>query len=112
MRPIRHPLVSGPGHRTPATLLAIDERDRYLREAAAFCAGMTDAAAAAYLRERLCRYRSAGWRRDYAENLCPPRLAGRIDAVLWKVLKVKDSIPSERLIRLVLARATDIGADR
>ncbi len=34
----------------------------------------------------------------------PPRLAGRLDGLLWCVLKVRDRLVSERLIRAVLAQ--------
>jgi len=33
------------------------------------------------------------------------RHAGRLDAVLWMLLKVRQAIPSERLIQLELSRA-------
>jgi hypothetical protein len=105
--------ISGPGHRTPATMLALDERDRYLRAAAdRYCFGMRDNAAADYLHAKLSRYASTAWQRDRVEALCPPRLAGRIEALLWCALKSRDHVPSERLIRLVLARAIGTGADR
>jgi hypothetical protein len=56
------------------------------------------------LRAKLVRYREGAWRRDRSEALCPPRHRGTITELLWCVLRVKDSLPSERLIRLVLAR--------
>jgi hypothetical protein len=97
--------LDGRGHRSPADILARDERDHFLRAAAdRFCTGMSDRAAATHLRAKLARYRENGWRRDRSNALCPPRLAGRIDALMWCVLKVRDQVPSERLIRLVLAR--------
>ena len=92
MKPLRHPLVpDGRGHRTPQTLPFIDERDTLLREAAdRFCVGMSDRQAAAMLHAKLARYREGAWRRDRSEALCPPRLAGRIDALMWMVLTVSD----------------------
>lgn len=107
MRPIRHPLVpAGPGHRSPQTMLALDERDALLREAAdRFCVGMSDRAAAAYLSVRLTRYAECAWRRERGEALCPPRHVGTITGLLWMILKARDRVPSERLIRYVLARA-------
>ena len=104
MRPLRHPLVpDNRGHRTPRTLLALDERDRSLIEASAFFPGLSDREIARRLRSRLLLYREGRWRRDRAEALCPPRRAGRLDGVLWCLLKVADRVPSERLIRAVLA---------
>jgi hypothetical protein len=88
-------------------MLAINERDRYLRVAAdRFCAGMSDRAAGEMLRKKLARYREGAWRRDRSEPLCPPRHRGSIAELLWRVLKVRDSLPSERLIRLVLGQSS------
>jgi hypothetical protein len=43
MKPLRHPLVpDGRGHRTPQTLLLLDERDKLLIEAARFYPGASD----------------------------------------------------------------------
>ena len=43
MKPLPYPMVpAGPGHRTPATMLALDERDRYLIEAAKFFRSPSD----------------------------------------------------------------------
>ena len=68
------PFERGPGRRTPATLLALDERDRFLREAAQrYCVGLSSRAAAAWLHVKLARYRESAWRRDRVETLCPPR---------------------------------------
>jgi len=113
MSPLRHPLVPGSrgfwslgrGHRTPQTLLLLDERDAFLREAARHhCVGMSDREAARYLHIALLRYQTDAWRRTRVEALCPPRHAGLLDGLLWAILKVADQVPSERLIRAVLAR--------
>ena len=103
MKPIRHPFVPGPGHRTPATLLALDERDRYLREASTFFHSPHDREVARQLRSALLLYRSRAWKRDYAEDLCPVRYAGTVKAALWKALKAVDAIPGDRTIRAALA---------
>jgi hypothetical protein len=93
------------GHRSNETLLRLDERDHFLREAARLhCVGMSDRQAAAFLRTRLARYRASAWERDRSEDGCPPRLANRIEASCWRILKCRDAVPSERLVRLVLAR--------
>jgi hypothetical protein len=108
MRPVRPTAFAGAfpvgaGHRTPATLLAIDERDRYLREAAdRFCIGMKDRPAAAMLHSKLLLYRSGAWRRDESENLCPTRHKGTINELLWMTLKANDHVPSEMTIRRAL----------
>jgi hypothetical protein len=107
MKPLRHPLVSaGPGHRTPLTLLHLSVRDHFLRAAAEIhCAGMSGRQAAEWLHKRLARYREGAWRREYVEEQCPPRLAGRIDGLMWCVLKARDRVPSEELIRKALSRS-------
>jgi hypothetical protein len=101
VRPLRHPLVpAGPGHRTPQTLLLLDERDKLLREARArFCIGMSDRAAAKFLRDHLGRYRQGRWRRDAACLTCPPQHHGRLEQVMFCILKSRDHVPSEMTIR-------------
>jgi hypothetical protein len=105
VKPLRHPLLpDGRGRRTAATLDAIACRDALLVEAARrYCAGMSDRAAAAMLHTKLARYRAGAWRRTRVEAQCPPRHLGRLDELLWQLLRLRDAIPSERLIRLVLS---------
>jgi hypothetical protein len=64
---------------------------------------MSDRAAAAMLYIKLARYREGAWRRHQSENLVPPRLAGRIEALMWCVLKCSDRLVSEITIRRALA---------
>jgi hypothetical protein len=98
-------LPVGRGHRLPMTLLHLTVRDHFLRAAADIhCTGMSGRQAAATLHTRLSRYRSGAWRRDASEPLMPPRLVGRLDGLLWCVLKVRDRLVSERLIRAVLSQ--------
>jgi hypothetical protein len=93
----------GRGHRTPATLLSLSERDHFLRAAVDHhCTGMSDRAAAAMLHAKLARYREGAWRRDRVEALPPPRHRGTITELLWCVLKVRDRVPSEMTIRRAL----------
>ena len=93
----------GRGHPTPAEMLSRDERDRYLVEAAdRYCVGMSDNAAADYLVAGLTRFRETAWRNDGAEALCPPRHRGTIREFFWMVLKSRDRLPGERLVREVL----------
>jgi hypothetical protein len=94
------------GRRTPSTMLQLDERDHFLRLAAdAFCVGMSDRAAAVYLRAKLSRYRGGAWQRDRVEERCPDRWRGTITELLWCLLKARDAIPSERLVRAKLSQA-------
>lgn len=104
MKPLRHPLVADArGHRLPSTTLRLAIRDHCLREAARrFCVGMSDRQAAAMLHAKISRYSDGRWRRTRAD-LSSPHDAGRIDALLWTILKVRDHVPSERLIRLALS---------
>lgn len=106
MRPIRHPLIpDGRGHRSPADVLARAVRDHLLRTAAdRFCAGMSDRAAAAYLHTKLSRYRAGAFRRDRHEGRCPARHLGTVTELLWLVLKVRDAVAGDRIIRMALAR--------
>jgi hypothetical protein len=64
MKPLRHPLVpDGRGHRTPQTLLLLDERDKLLIEAARFYPGASDREVGRLLRIALLRYQNGRWRR-------------------------------------------------
>jgi hypothetical protein len=106
MKPLRHPLVpDGRGHRSPQTLLLIDERDGLLREAARFYPGASDREAARLIRAALSRYRDGRWRRDRSEATCPVQHRDKLVQTMWRVLKVRDAIPSDRTIRAVLARS-------
>jgi hypothetical protein len=105
MRPLRHPLASGAGHRTPQTMLLLDERDRYLREAARFFPYPSDREVARQLRRALLTYRGGAWRREYSEALCPERHRGKLKQALWCLLKSRDAIPCDRSIRTALAQS-------
>jgi hypothetical protein len=97
--------VDGRSHgRTPQTMLLLDERDALLREAARrHCSGMSDRAAAKYLRDALSRYREGRFRRSRFELTCPPQHRGRLDEMLWLLLKTSsDHVPSIATIRRVL----------
>jgi hypothetical protein len=97
----------GPGHRLPMTLLQLRVRDLFLRLAAeAHCTGMSNTAASEWLHQRLARYNECGWQRDRVAETVPLRLAGHLNGLLFCVLKCRDRVPSARLIRLVLSRAS------
>jgi hypothetical protein len=109
MRPVRASAfgdsapVDRRGKRLPETLQAIAQRDALLREAAArFCAGATHHQAAEMLRTKLLRYQTSAWRRDRAQPECPSRLAGRLDALLFQILRTRDHVPSGVTIRRAL----------
>ena len=94
--------VGGRGRRSPRLLLELDERDRYLIEAAKFFPGLSDRETARLLRSRLQIYQQGRWRRSRSEIWCP-HPADRVEAVLWALLRVRDAIPSERTIRAAIA---------
>jgi hypothetical protein len=96
------PLRPGPGCRTPATLLLIDERDALLVEAARHFPGLSHREIARRLRTAIQRYQSGRWRRTRTELTCPPEHRGRLEAVLWAILKTRDYVPSEMTIRRAL----------
>lgn len=110
MKPVRTadlthatPLDSRSHGRTPQTQLLIDERDKLLIEAARrHCSGMSDRAAAKYLHDALSRYREGRFRRSRFELTCPAAHRGRLDAMLWLLLKTSDHVPSVATIRRVL----------
>jgi hypothetical protein len=102
--------VDGRSHgRTPMTLLHLAVRDLFVRLAADIhCAGMSDRQAAEWLHTKFARYRECAWQRDRFEEECPPRLAGRVEALAWCALKCSDRL-SERTIRRALAAAPTRG---
>jgi hypothetical protein len=100
------PLPRGPGHRTEATIAALDARNRLLREAASrFCNGSTRAAAS-MLHTTLARYHELGWRRDRSEIECPARHCGKVNELCWSIFKQRDAVPSIATVRRVLGRKT------
>lgn len=107
MKPLHHPVLpAGPGHRSPQTLLLISERDRLVRTARRFFPdSMSDREIARRLRIALSTYYSGRWRRDRAEATCPARHRGKLTEILYLLLRVRDHVPSARLIRAVLSRA-------
>ena len=97
--------VDGRGHRSPQTLLILDERNELIRAAAKFFPDASDREIARQLRSALSTYRAGRWRRDQSEATCPVQHAGKLTAVLWMLLKVRDAPPpSVRTITVALSR--------
>ncbi|SIN97223.1 hypothetical protein SAMN05443247_01096 [Bradyrhizobium erythrophlei] len=94
-------LPIGAGHRTPQTMLLLDERDRYLREAARFFPGCTDREIARRLHIALSTYRGGRFRRD-RKDTCPIQYRGTLREQLYLLLRVRDRVPSEMTIRRAL----------
>jgi hypothetical protein len=106
MKPLRHPLVPGPGIRLPMTLLYLTVRDLFLRAAAEIhCPDISGRQAAEWLHKRLARYRECGWQRDRIAEECPRRLYGRVEGLLWAALKCSDRLVGVELLRKVLAKS-------
>ena len=93
--------------RHPETLAAIARRDALIVEAAAvFFFGASINEAARRLHKALDRYACGPWRRERASDGCPPRHVGRISGHCWLILRVRDRVPSTRLICAILARSS------
>ena len=103
--PIRHPLFPPCDNgRTPQVLLALNERSRWLREAAErHFPGASDHEQARRLHRTIGDYATSAWLRERTLSLCPPRHKGRIREFCWMVLKTRDAVPSERTIRRILS---------
>jgi hypothetical protein len=94
--------LDGRGHRSPQTMLLINERDRYLIEAAKFFPGASDREIARLLHAALSTYRDGRFRRDRELSTCPVQHKGKLMQVMWMILKTRDHVPSEMTIRRAL----------
>lgn len=104
MKPLRHPLVpDGRGHRSPQTLLLIDERDKLLIAASKFYPGASGREAARQIHIALSRYRDGRWRRDRSEDRCPVQHRGKLTALLYALLRTRDATVSAMTIRRAIA---------
>jgi hypothetical protein len=93
------------GHRRPETLAALDERDRLLSECASrFMPGDSARAAAHRMHDALVRYQCGPWRRERTSSGMPAHRHGP-GAYYWRLLKVRDYVPSERVIRRAIDAA-------
>ena len=90
------------GRRSDQTLQAIATRDALLIEASRHFPGLSAREVGRRLHVALARYQQGRWRRSRADLVCPHQ-PERLEAVLWAILRCRDHIVSERLIRAVLA---------
>ena len=66
-----------------------------------FYPGCSDREIARRLRTAIQLYQGGRWRRERADVECP-HAAGKLTAVLWMLLRVRDFVPSEMTIRRAL----------
>jgi hypothetical protein len=97
--------LAGRGRRTRHTMLLIRTRGLLLAEATRYFPSDSDRETARRLRDALKTYSNGRWRRDCNAETCPPQYAGSYRLLFWAILKLHDHVPSERLIRYVLARS-------
>jgi hypothetical protein len=94
----------GPGHRLPETLAALARRDELIREAVErFFPGASGHEAARRLHQALDLYACCAWQRERRAAECPARHIGRLTAFCWHILRAVDHVPSEPLIRKIIA---------
>jgi hypothetical protein len=92
------------GHRLPETLAALARRDELIREAVQrLFQGASGHEAARLLHQALERYASCAWQREQSAPECPSRHVGRLTASCWHILDAVDRVPSEPLIRKIIA---------
>ena len=92
------------GHRLPETLAALARRDELIREAVErFFPGASGHEAARLLHQALGRYACAAWQRERSAAECPARHVGRLSELCFHILRAVDRVPSEPLIRKIIA---------
>ena len=102
--------LDGRGHRSPQTLLMLDERDAMLREAAAmFFPGDSMNATAKQLHRALDRYCCGAWLRERVAITLPSRHLGRLDGFCWRLLRTVNRVPGESRIRQIISRGVFAG---
>ena len=100
-----------PGERTRATELAINERNRIVREAAArHYPALRPAAQAKELATELGRFRATAWVRECEAETCPARHLGSVQEACWHILRCRDNALGEEAIRKILG--TSFGSTR
>jgi hypothetical protein len=95
-----------PGQRSWATRAVLAERDNLIRAAARtrFWPNASAAEFARAFRRDLARYRDCSWRRDRCCTSCPAKHIGTATEILWQVLRVSESVLSERRLRHMVGR--------
>lgn len=93
------------GKRTPGTLWIIDTKYRLLRMMArCFFAGLSERQASAAIVAKVEQYRCRGaWRRDRLEHVCPARHHGKVEEVMFTLLKIRDASVSIGTCRRALS---------
>ncbi|MCA1503811.1 hypothetical protein [Bradyrhizobium sp. NBAIM02] len=92
--------VDGRGRTLPDERSAIVFRNwSFYEGATVFFPGKASASAARELSRRFQRYRDGAWRRHRAAEHMPAKLDGRLEALFWHILKIRDAAVSERTIR-------------
>lgn len=92
------------GKRTAQTIEALAERDRLVRAMAArFFGGMSLLAQARQVHVELSRYASSAWTYERVVDELPSRHIGRAREYAWRILRVRDYVPSIRALRRTLA---------
>lgn len=106
--------VPGPGKRKAETVWKVETKYRLLRMAArCHFAGLSEREAAAAIAAKIDQYRNrGGWRRDRLEAVCPARHRGKIEEILYALLKVQDAEPSKATICRALASIRAAGKRR
>lgn len=102
------------GKRKPTTLWIIDTRDRLLRMMArCFFAGLTERQASVAIVAKVEQYRNRGaWRRDRLEATCPARHHGKLEEIMFTLLKIRDASVSVGTCRRALSAIREPRARR
>ena len=87
---------------------AILDRDRLLLDLAArhFGALSSVRAKARAILTAARRYEVTGWHHDQHATTCPPHRIGKPEALIWQVLKASPGLPSDTVLRNLLANTT------
>lgn len=96
----------GRGRRLPETLAALAARDDLIRVARArFWPDASEREAATQIAVSIARYGATAWVRERLADQVPTRHAGRPAAIWWKLLSIRDHVPSPETVRRALRRA-------
>ncbi|TYO65756.1 hypothetical protein FXV83_15175 [Bradyrhizobium hipponense] len=95
-----------PGQRSWLTQARLCERDRLICAAARtrFWPNSSAAEFARAFHWHLARYHDGPWRRDRCCTSCPAKYLGTAREILWQVLRVSESVLSERRLRHIVGR--------